>query len=209
MRRSPSLLFAAATVAVGLTGSAGAVPVPAIAPSVAAGERVVLSWGALPSFADEFEILLSVDGGGRAAIRATSSMNPSTRAIEWRVPNLPAPHARLRIRWGDGGHEIESPWSEPFEIRPARAGRLEPLHRDGAEIALGETAGPPLDVPPDAAPVPAVSSGPLTLATAVRAPFVLESPGRAGALAKMGNRPRPRRTRRASIAPSSLPPLRL
>src|SRR5690242_13656286 len=89
--------------------TAASSPVPAIRESVNAGETVIVAWGAIPDRAEEFEILLSVDGAGTAAIRATASLDPATRSIEWRVPNLPARRARLRIRWGNRRREVESP----------------------------------------------------------------------------------------------------
>lgn len=157
-------------------GRAGAASVLEVAPSIQAGDHVVLSWGTLPGRADEFEVLLSVDGSGRSAIRATASLDPSTRSIVWRVPNLPAHHARLRIRWGRRGRETDSPWSEPFEIRSAGSGRLEAVHRNGDEIALGASAEPPLDGPPAASSDPAMSAPLASAAAALRTVPALPPP---------------------------------
>lgn len=172
--RAALRIAAAATAA--LAARAGAAPVPAVAPSIQAGDRVVLSWSTLPDRADEFEVLLSVDGSGRSAIRATASLDPWTRSISWRVPNLPARRARLRIRWGERGRETESPWSEPFEIRAAGSGRLEALHRDGREIALGASSEPPLDGPPAASSGPAMSAPLASAAAALRTVPALPPP---------------------------------
>ncbi len=176
-RIGAALVVAAATM-LARPGEA-AMPVPAVPHSLTAGERVVLSWDALPDRADEFEILLSVDGGGAVAIRATPSLDPETRSIDWTVPNLPAPAARLRIRWGTRGRETESGWSEVFEIRQERNGPLPPTHREGGEIALGGEPGSPLETPSETGPGPVISAAIPGLALALRSVPDVPAPTRA------------------------------
>jgi len=83
---------------------------------VRAGQMVVLAWADLPSSAREVEVLLSVDGGERFALRATAQVDRARGGVRWHVPNLPTAHARLRLRWGDGVSETLAPPSEEFRI---------------------------------------------------------------------------------------------
>jgi len=52
---------------------------------------------------EEMELLLSLDGGRSFPLRLTRDLNPRTLALDWRVPALPASHARLALRAGDDG----------------------------------------------------------------------------------------------------------
>ena len=84
-------------------------------PTFRAGNVVNLQWTPLPPEAEEFEVLLSLDGG-RHFIRLTEMHGPGARTLEWRVPNLPSDDARLRLRMGLRGEEVELELSAPFTI---------------------------------------------------------------------------------------------
>jgi hypothetical protein len=84
-------------------------------PTFRAGEVVDLQWTPLPPEAEEFELLLSLDGGN-SFIRVTEMQGPGARTLEWLVPNLPSHDARLRLRMGRMGEEIELELSAPFTI---------------------------------------------------------------------------------------------
>jgi hypothetical protein len=84
-------------------------------PTFRAGDVVNLQWTPLPPEAEEFELLLSLDGG-RRFVRLTEMQGPGARTLEWRVPNLPSDDARLRLRMGRMGEEIELELSAPFTI---------------------------------------------------------------------------------------------
>jgi hypothetical protein len=84
-------------------------------PTFRAGDVVNLQWTPLPPEAEEFELLLSLDGG-RHFVRLTEMQGPGARTLEWRVPNLPSGDARLRLRMGRMGEEIELELSAPFTI---------------------------------------------------------------------------------------------
>ena len=84
-------------------------------PTFRAGDVVNLRWTPLPPGAEEFEILLSVDGG-RHFVRLTEMEDPGQLSVEWRVPNLPSRDARLRLRIGLNEKEVELDTSAPFVI---------------------------------------------------------------------------------------------
>ena len=84
-------------------------------PRFRAGEVVRLRWTPLPPEAEEFELLLSLDGGHHF-IRLTEMQEPGLESFEWRVPNLPSGDARLRLRMGLRGEEIDLELSAPFTI---------------------------------------------------------------------------------------------
>lgn len=81
-----------------------------------AGASHVVRWSPIPAEVDEFEILLSLDGGSSYPVRLTPQLDPATRAYLWRVPDLPARSARLRLRWGIAGHELDGPPGPSFTI---------------------------------------------------------------------------------------------
>ena len=95
--------FAAAEPGAFLSSPAGA--------RVRAGEVVPLSWtleGAEVGARDEMELMLSLDDGATFPIRVVARLTPADLRVSWRVPALPAEHARLALRAGeDAGVETE------------------------------------------------------------------------------------------------------
>lgn len=81
-----------------------------------AGEWAEVEWTALPAGVEEFELLLSLDNGAGTTVRLTPQLDPSLGVYRWRVPNLPAEHARIRLRVGIDENEVLGPLGEPFEI---------------------------------------------------------------------------------------------
>jgi hypothetical protein len=120
----PILLAVALASAVGFARPARAgVPAPTVpAAELRAGEVVEVRWSALPPDAREMELLLSVDGGRTWPLRVSAELDPRERSLRWRVPNLAASGARLRLRCGDAEREVEGPASAAFAIvaDPAR-----------------------------------------------------------------------------------------
>ncbi len=112
-----ALVGAVALAAPGLVAASewGRLLAPAGA-AVRAGGIVEVRWTALPAGVDEFELLLSVDDGRRFEIRLTEQLDPGVGLYSWRVPNLPSGRARLRLRFGIEGREIEGPPGPPFTI---------------------------------------------------------------------------------------------
>jgi hypothetical protein len=136
----------------------GRVLTPASGHRLVAGGFTHVRWSALPPGTKEFELLLSVDGGHSYLLRLTPQLDPSLGVYAWRVPNLPAPLARLRLRVGIDGREVECPPSEPFTIVP-----IDTEPRALVEHRAGEWW-------------PAPSSLPVTTAVIVPRPG-LEAPG--------------------------------
>jgi hypothetical protein len=83
-----------------------------------AGETARIEWRGLPQGVEELELLLVVEGR-ESPVRVTPQLVAPAGVFLWRVPNLPSPRARLLIRYGLDGEEIEDARSAPFEILPA------------------------------------------------------------------------------------------
>jgi hypothetical protein len=83
---------------------------------VRAGTTIEIEIGEAPRGVDEFELLLSVDDGRSWPVRASRELDAGERVVRWRVPNLPASAARLRVRYARDDREIEGPASAPFRI---------------------------------------------------------------------------------------------
>lgn len=96
----------------------GRVLSPASGDRLVAGGLTHVRWSSLPPDTEEFELLLSLDGGRSYGLRLTPQLDPTVGVYAWRVPNLPAPRARLRLRVGVDGREIECPPGEIFTIVP-------------------------------------------------------------------------------------------
>lgn len=78
---------------------------------------------------NEMELVLSLDGGRTFPVRVTRDLDPSARSRFFRVPALPAAHARLALRAGDGeepGAEEILLVSDEFVIEADPALPLEP-----------------------------------------------------------------------------------
>lgn len=83
--------------------------------SVRAGGVAKIEWTGLPRGVEELELLLTVDGRD-LPVRVTPQLAAGAGVFVWRVPNLPFHHARMRLRFGLDGEEIESSPSPAFEI---------------------------------------------------------------------------------------------
>jgi hypothetical protein len=114
------------------------------------GEVVEVSWTGVPAGADEVELLLSLDGGRRVAVRLTEELSSGDRSYLWRVPNLSGRRAALVLRMGIEGREIESAPSALFEIRPEPERPPVPVAWRAGELWLSSDAGAR-----DADPLPA------------------------------------------------------
>ena len=104
------------------------------------GDRVEFAFEGERRGVDEFEILLSTDGGRTYPVRISEPLSPATRRLLWRVPRLSCKTIRLRVQFHRDGHEIEG--DESVRV---------PLIGNEADDAGGtpvpqavETEGPPL-----------------------------------------------------------------
>lgn len=98
------------------TAPPGAILAPEASEVLVAGSSHVVRWSPLPAGVEEFEVLLSLDGGSSYPIRLTPQLDPAAGAYLWRVPDLPTRAARVRLRWGIAGRELEGPPGETFTI---------------------------------------------------------------------------------------------
>ena len=123
-----------------LTATAVARPVVFTSPRqgqvLRGGDVIEVSWTGVPASADEVELLLSLDGGRRVAVRLTEELSSGDRSYLWRVPNLSGRQAALVLRMGIGGREVESAPSALFEIRPEAARPAVPVAWRAGELWL-------------------------------------------------------------------------
>jgi len=121
------------------------------------GDVVEVSWSEVPAGADEVELLLSLDGGRRVAVRLTEELSSGDRSYLWRVPNLSGRRAALVLRMGIEGREIESAPSALFEIRPEPERPAVPVNWREGELWLSAESRAS-----DADPLPAAGLDPPT-----------------------------------------------
>lgn len=95
---------------------AGRILSPTRGETLHAGEIVEIRWSSVEKDVDELEILLSLGDDGAPPLRLTAQLEPGTAAFRWTVPNLPARSARIWLRVGLEGEEVEGTPSEPFTI---------------------------------------------------------------------------------------------
>jgi hypothetical protein len=93
-------VFALALQVVAAPNNGGDICAPAAGTIVRAGDVVEVSWTPVPADVEEFELLLSLDGGRTFPLRLTAMLDPGLTSYSWRVPNLPAGAACLRLRVG-------------------------------------------------------------------------------------------------------------
>jgi hypothetical protein len=101
---------------------------------VKAGEQARVVWSELPGGVAELELLLSLDGGRSYSLRLTPQLEPERGGYTWRVPNLPGETARLRIRYGLRGREVEGPASASFVIVASSFEEIAPLRVEDGEL---------------------------------------------------------------------------
>jgi hypothetical protein len=108
--------------------------------TVRAGETATIEWRGLPSGVEELELLLTIEGR-ELPIRMTPRLAAQAGLLLWRVPNLPSRRARLAIRYGVNGEEIETEPGAAFEILPAKGEPLAALEFRGGEWWIQDSAG--------------------------------------------------------------------
>lgn len=126
---APQVVYGGASPGKELTRESvpGRIERPAGGDALYAGEMIEVRWTALPDAVNECELLLSLDGGRDFTVRLTPRLDRTTRELSWRVPNLPTRQARLRLRVGVAGREIESSMSSGFTIVGASTSPLAPV----------------------------------------------------------------------------------
>jgi hypothetical protein len=84
--------------------------------AVHAGDVIEIRWAAHDRDVEELELLLSVDGGKHFAIRVSPELEARDGHWRWRVPNLPAAEASLRVRYGNEHGESLGDPTASFQI---------------------------------------------------------------------------------------------
>jgi hypothetical protein len=120
---APALALLLASVAPAAADSARVLPLAS--DRVRAGQVVEVRWAGLPSDAQEAELLLSLDGGRHFAIRVSGEVDPREGRVRFRVPNLPAESAMVRLRYGNAAEEHVSAPGAPFRIEADASRPLE------------------------------------------------------------------------------------
>lgn len=117
----PHLLLGVLLLAGGLHAPAarGASFARGLPDRVAPGEEILLRWSDLPPAVEEVEILLSIDGGRSFPIRVSPQLEVKESGFRWRVPEVGAGQAILRLRLGTRERELEGPVSRMFRISEA------------------------------------------------------------------------------------------
>lgn len=179
---------------------------PRAAEPVLGGEQVEVRWSGVPSGAEEMELLLSLDGGQRIALRLTSEIPVAARSFSWKVPNLVCSRASLVLRIGSLGRETIVGASAPFTILPdpslgfeafvARSGELWLSSRTDSRDPLGAAGAAPVQDAWDA-------SGPWGSPASCSSSSVLPSPSRAR-ISRISPASSPRTSVRAG--PLTIPP---
>jgi hypothetical protein len=83
------------------------------------GQQVQVRWSRLDPGVEEAELLLVVGSGSGFTLRLTRELEPGVGSHTWTVPNLPARAARVCLRAGIEGREIQLARSAAFRIVPA------------------------------------------------------------------------------------------
>jgi hypothetical protein len=106
------------------------------------GTTATVAWTApqLPTFVEEWEAFLSVDGGRYYGYRITPHLDIARRSFTFEVPNVEAEQARIFIRAGNERREIELDAAVTFTIERDQARALAALPLEIAEGRRGEAA---------------------------------------------------------------------
>jgi hypothetical protein len=120
------------------------------------GDAIPLSWTRPAGDIEEFEVVLSVDGGEHYTIRVTPELERYESRWTWKVPAIAAEHARLCLRYGRERDEQLSEPSPEFRIVAAN----EPGTAPDVRTAWVANAGRALDWWDESDAAPAAMNGP-------------------------------------------------
>lgn len=126
-----------------------AAPVRLVAPGDArlvAGSDIALAWDPGPAFgalgsAEEWEAFWSLDDGATFPFRLTPHLDLDVRRLVVRVPEVPAPRARLLLRFGDEHRERGVLLPQRFNVTLPPA--VATVFSSPASPRLAATAGEP------------------------------------------------------------------
>ena len=141
-RRSFVLLAVIAALALARPAHAVRPTLSVGAGSLRAGDVIRVRWRGVPPETRELEVLLSLDDGRTYPLRVTAELEPREGGFRWRVPNLAAERARLRLRYESGAGEMSGEASVPFRIvADPGAPREDPVFHEGLWSGPGPIAG--------------------------------------------------------------------
>jgi hypothetical protein len=151
--RRATLAVAALTLAAPLLASS---PIDIVWPGehgvLHSGQQVEIRWRSLDADVAEAELLLIVDDDTGFTVRLTPEFEPGRESFTWVVPSLPASAARIRLRVGVDGEEVESEPSESFRIEADTGDPLPPIGFRNGEWWMGavprQSAASPEPRPP-------------------------------------------------------------
>ncbi len=101
------------------------------------GTTVEVVWTGVPPEVDELELLLCLDNEGGRTVRLTPQLDPRVGRATVLVPHLPSPSARLRMRVGVRGRELDGPVSAQLVIAPDPSARLATVRPHAGELWAG------------------------------------------------------------------------
>jgi hypothetical protein len=116
--------------------------------SLRAGSQFEIRWTGVRPEAEEMELLLSLGGGRRIALRLTAELAGNARSFVWRVPNLATTRASLVLRVGSAGGEAIAGSSAAFEIVADPGLARERLAERGGELWLASETAASDELPP-------------------------------------------------------------
>jgi hypothetical protein len=138
---------------------------PSLPPVIRAGEAIELRWRVADTGIEELELEISVDGGPWR--RISPELPGLARRYVWRVPEMAAERARIRLRVGTEHGERDLPPSEAFRIVPSgvSARPLTPREMTGTAPLPSALASVPPSLHADAEsePIESAPRGPLAL----------------------------------------------
>lgn len=111
---------------------------PRAGETLRAGQTVEIRFQGVPDEVDEVELLLVSGRSRRLVLRLTESLGPAAASFDWKVPALSMPDARLVLRMGLDGREVESEPSGVFAIESSGSAATASLSLRNGELWVGD-----------------------------------------------------------------------
>jgi hypothetical protein len=119
---------------------------PRAGETLRAGQVVEIRFQGVPDEIDEVELLLVSGRNRRLVLRLTESLEPAAGSFDWTVPALSMPDARLVLRMGLNGREVESEPSGVFAIESFGSAATASLSLRNGELWVGDGDHPDRDI---------------------------------------------------------------
>jgi len=115
---------------------------PRAGETLRAGQTVEIRFQGVPDEVDEVELLLISGRSRRLVLRLTESLGPAAGSFDWTVPALSMSDARLVLRMGLEGREVESEPSGVFAIEDSGSAAMASLSLRDGELWVGDGDDP-------------------------------------------------------------------